>query len=454
LILSLAGLTVLVLALLLLPLLHGWRAQAERRQFDKAVYRAQLDELDRDVARGLISGPDVAAARLEIERRLLAADTVPAATPRLGRSRSLALATALIIAGGAGLAYMRLGAPGVPDVPFAEQHGSGATATSPHGDDMAGAAATLAAKLKANPSDAQGWLLYARSEAELGNWDKSADGYAHAIALGQNAPDVVAGHAEMLVLAAGGIVGAPARAEFAQAVKDDPKSEVARYYLALADAQAGESRRAIEAWQALAADLPEDSPMRDAITHGVADAASAAGIAAPALPKGQPASAAANAPASAAVQDMPPAQREQMIRSMVTQLAERLAKAPNDLDGWLQLGRAYAVLGEPDKATDAYDHATKLKPQDPDIQVQEIGALIDNNPPNTPVPPRAVELLQQVAAVTPDRPEVLWYQGMVAAHSHQPADAKRYWQHLLTLLPADSEDHKMVASALQDIDAH
>ena len=57
--LVLAGMTVLVLLALLLPLLHGWRAPAERRQFDHAVYRAQLRELERDVARGVIGGAEV-----------------------------------------------------------------------------------------------------------------------------------------------------------------------------------------------------------------------------------------------------------------------------------------------------------------------------------------------------------------------------------------------------------
>jgi len=49
---------------LLLPLLHGWRAPAERRQFDRAVYRAQLDELERDVSRGVIGEAERYAAKV------------------------------------------------------------------------------------------------------------------------------------------------------------------------------------------------------------------------------------------------------------------------------------------------------------------------------------------------------------------------------------------------------
>jgi cytochrome c-type biogenesis protein CcmH len=276
--LVLSGMTAVVVLGLLLPLLHRWRAPAARRQYDRAVYRAQLEELERDVARGVIGGAEAQAARLEIERRLLAAAAarapgrvqsvnLGAATVRVGNSRALALAAALIIAGGAGLVYLRLGAPGVPDVPFAERQEAAPAGQNPHSGqaphmDMAEAAKILAAKLAADPNNPQGWLMYARTEAMLGNWQASADAYSHAIAQGQTNPDVYAGYGEMLVLQTDGIVGPPARAAFASALQRDAKNEVARYYDALADAQSGESKRAIATWQALAADLPEDSPMR------------------------------------------------------------------------------------------------------------------------------------------------------------------------------------------------
>jgi cytochrome c-type biogenesis protein CcmH len=493
--LVLLGMTAVVVLVLLLPLLHAWRAPAERRQYDRAVYRAQLDELARDVARGVIGGAEAQAARVEIERRLLAAGSAPGsatasvqgaahpgafppgaappgaapgaalgATPsRVGSSRALALAAALIIAGGAGLVYLRLGAPGVPDVPFAEQHAIAPGGQAQH-VDMADAAKTLAAKLKANPNNAQGWLMYARTEAMLGNWQTSADAYSRAIAQGQTDADVFAGYGEMLVLGTDGIVGPPARAAFASALQHDGKNDVARYYTALADAQAGESRRAIAGWQALAADIPDDSPMREAIGRQVADAASTAGIAAPPLPKGQPAAAASTTgqPTAgeqgpgqdqmAAAENMPPAERDKMVRGMVEKLATELASAPDNLAGWLQLGRAYTVLGDADKAADALDHAARLKPGDVEISMQEVEAILTNRKPDDAIPARAVTLLKQIEAVSPDRPEVLWYLGVVAARAGQRDEAKRDWQRLLPLLPADSEDRKTVVEALQTLD--
>lgn len=461
LILILAGMTAVVLVAVLLPLLHGWRAPAERRQFDRAVYRAQLDELERDIARGVIGGTDAQAARLEIERRLLVADAATTATAsRLGSSRALAVASALIICGGAGMLYLWLGAPGVPDVPFAQRHE--ATPAKQEGHvEMADAVQALAARLKANPNDAQSWLFYARTEATLGNWAIAADAFQHALALGQTSADVLSAYGEMQVLAADGIVGPPARTAFTSALERDKTDVVARYYLALADAQAGESRRAIDGWLGVAADLPEGSPMREAVQRRIADAANTAGIPVPPMPKGQPLAppAASDATSSGPAPDqiaeaanMPPAERDKMIRGMVTQLATKLANAPDDVDGWMRLGRAYAVLGDTDKAADAYDHAAKLRPGDTEIPMQEVEALLSNRKPDDMIPARAVALLKQVAAVSPDRPEVLWYLGVVAARAGQRDEARRDWQKLLALLPPDSEDHKTVAEALHAID--
>jgi cytochrome c-type biogenesis protein CcmH len=53
-----------------------------------------------------------------------------------------------------------------------------------------------------------------------------------------------------------------------------------------------------------------------------------------------------------------------MILAMVGNLAARLEKQPDDIEGWARLGRSYMVLNEPQKARDAYAHAVKLKPDD------------------------------------------------------------------------------------------
>jgi len=70
----LAGLTAIVLLVLLRPLARAGESERSPEAFDAAVYRDQLSEVDSDRARGLIGEQEAEAARIEIARRLLAAD--------------------------------------------------------------------------------------------------------------------------------------------------------------------------------------------------------------------------------------------------------------------------------------------------------------------------------------------------------------------------------------------
>lgn len=459
-----------VLAVVSLPLLSGTHVLPTRGQYDRAVYRDQLQEVDRDVARGVLGPREADSARLEIQRRLLAVDVAgPAVPDRVMRSPRMAAAAALFVVLGAAGLYWRLGAPALPDVPFADrsvaqqqpgasgdQAEPGATGEpSPH-RDMQEAAARLEQKLQADPTNAAGWVLYGRTESMLGNFAKAADAYKHAIDLGMKDADVLAGYGEMQVMAADGIVAPAAHDTFAAALAADSGNAVARYYLALADSQAGAEHKAIAAWLDLAAGLPEDSPMREPIARRIAEAAKDGGFAAPPLPKGLAATAAPNGPTPEQMQAaaaMPPAERDQMINGMIEKLAAALKADPNDLDGWLRLGRAYAVQGKRDLAVDALDHAAALKPGDPSIKIETVAALLSGLKPDDAIPPRAVTLLTEVAAVEPNAPEVLWYLGVVAARGGRVEEARDRWTKLLAALPADGDDAKLVKAALQQLPA-
>ncbi len=442
---------------------------------DRAVYRDQLREVDRDVARGVLNPEEAGAARLEIQRRLLAVDGIDRAASWRAPSRSpvMAVAASLFMVLGAGALYWRLGAPGLADAPYAARpapeadavppgigNATGASPAAPH-TDMRQAADKLEQKLAADPNNAPGWVLYARTTSMLGDWPKAAAAYKRAIDLGLKDGDVYAGYGEMQVMAADGIVPPAARDLFKAALAADAANGVARYYLALADSQAGEDRKAVDAWLELSAGLPEDSPMRDEIAHRIADAAKSGGFEAPPLPKGLPAEAQSAAQGNAgpnqdqmdAAANMSPEERAKMIGGMIEQLAAKLKQQPNDLDGWMRLARAYEVQGENAKAVDALDHAAALKPGDPGIKLQTVSALLAGLKPDDPLPPRAVAMLTEVATVAPDAPEVLWYLGVVAARDGRPADAREKWTKLLGSLTPGGEDAKMVQSALAQLPA-
>ena len=166
----------MALALVLVPMVRARAQEPHRGNFDQAVYRDQLRELDRDVARGVLNDAEAASARLEIQRRLLAAGAIPDHVARVGGSPIAAVAIALVIAAGSGGMYLWLGAPTVPDMPITSR--KIAVTTPDLGADhvdLAAAARQLKARLDANPSDGENWLLYARTTAMMDQWNIAGD---------------------------------------------------------------------------------------------------------------------------------------------------------------------------------------------------------------------------------------------------------------------------------------
>ena len=458
--LSGAILLLAVLAAVAVPLLRGATANRERRDYDRAVYRDQLQEVDRDLARGTITAAEAGAARLEIQRRLLAADSIQGTAPTgMARSPRLAAFAVLFLLSSAGWLYWRLGTPMMAGAPYRDRP---TAQTDPRADpgppgneaanqDAVAAEQRLAEALRANPSDATAWIRHAQAVSDLGEWEKAAESYRRAIELGAKGVGVQSNYGEALVLAARGVVAPGAQTAFAAALAGNPKDAIARYYLALADGQAGDTKKAIDAWLMLAAEVPTGSPMRDEIGHRIAEAARAGGFPAPALPPGLPMDQPRPGPTPeqiAAAEKMTPAERERMIDGMIEALAAKLRTEPNDLEGWLRLGSAHAVRGDAEKAANAFDNAMRLKPEDVGIKLLAVRALLSRLAIADPFPPKAVALLREVAAVEPEAPEVLWYLGLAAAHERHLDDARGYWSKLLAQLPAGGEDHKMVAAAI------
>jgi len=442
------GLVFAALLPLVLPLLQYVRPAPDRREYECAVYRDQLLELEREATRGLISETEAAASRLEIQRRLLAADAAAATPARgwVGQSPMAALIVAIFCAVGALVLYERLGAPATPDIVFVPRPPlAGATqgvpVMPPH-FDLRQAAERLAEQLKSEPDNVDAWVRFGRTSASLHHWDAAADAYRRAIALGINTGEVRVGLGEMLVMQAGGIVTPAANEAFAALLKDDPKNEVARYYRALAIQQSGEPVEAIRQMQALLGDIPEDAAIRAEIVTRIAEAAQSAGLPMPELARGRP-----------ALPPDPGADTVEVVADAATvaTLAARMEAEPNNVKGWMRLGRAYAALHETDKAADAFDRAVALVPGDTALRLQAVRVMLTGLTPDDQLPPRAVALLRQVEAIDPDEPRVLWYLGAAAARDAHPEDARRYWTRLLARLPAGGENAGMVRAAMDSL---
>lgn len=353
---AMAALLVLALAW---PLLRTRGTAPAAADYDRAVYRDQLAELEQDLKRGLINDAEAEAARREIERRLLQTEAAGGAEGRASggprpwlRRLALALVVALPPALGLGL-YLQLGTPDLPGLPLAGRDPGGPA-------EVALLAERLEARVADNPNDVEARLVLAQVYERSGSYAEAAAHYREAIALvarqGPVPGPLHAALGETLVAAEGGRVGREARLAFAAAIEADPGNSRARYYAGLAMAQDGRLEDAIGVWRSLAEDSPPGSPWLGLLQEQMARAARELGIEPPVIARPEPPAEQPRDPSAGDVEaagEMTPEQRQAFIQSMVDQLAARLESEPADPDGWLRLARAYTVLGESAKAREA-----------------------------------------------------------------------------------------------------
>jgi cytochrome c-type biogenesis protein CcmH len=377
------GLTVLVLAIVLVPV---WRAdtrrESPRADYDLSIYRDQLREIERDRDRGVLSENEFDAAVLEVQRRMLAVSAErpeTAAKIAAPRRRLIAvLAVAVLVPVGALATYGLLGSPAIPDFPFASRDADQRILA---GQDMAALLERLKVRLERQPDDIRGWFLLGRSSMTLGKYDQAVQAYRKAISLGADDPDLAVDYAEAMTAAAGSTVPDEARKIFDDTLANRPLNTKARYYVGLSQAQRGDVRAALQTWVDLRAISPADAPWRIMVEGQITRAAREAGIDPATIEPSEsvrammrasegPAAPESSAPGSAprgptaedvkAAEQMSADERAAFIRSMVERLAERLKENPNDRPGWMRLARAYDVLGEKEKAAAARARANAL----------------------------------------------------------------------------------------------
>lgn len=375
--------TALILAALVAMLIFLVIMREEQKDLSSEVdiYRDQLAEVDRDVARGTLPEAEAERARIEISRRILQADqnseqADQTKVPPRWANLSAAFLAVLLLMGGAGVLYYKLGAPGHGDLPLKARIAMADQARKERPSQMDveerlpppilpqvdPAYAELLEKLRAvvseRPDDIQGLTLLARNEAGVGNM--SAAYKAQRLLIDAKDEEATAEDfstlAHFLVLAAGGYVSPEAENALAEALRRDRTDPPARYYSGLLFAQTGRPDLAFRFWATLLSESPPDSPWIPPIRAQIEDIAFLAGqhnFTLPPLPE-------ANGPSAAdveAAEEMDPAERQAMIRNMVAGLAERLATEGGTASDWARLIRAYGVLGETETARPIWEEA-------------------------------------------------------------------------------------------------
>ncbi len=368
--------TVLTVAALTRPLLRRDRTSAtpDNRR-DMAIYRAQLAEVDNDIARGLLTETQACDTRSEIQRRMLTAGAVQEAAPAIKPRARKVCATLIMIFLPllAVFTYAMLGAPGLPGQPYA------ARLKNPR-FLLATAAQRLSQKLQTTPT-AAGYKHFADILYLLQDYADSANAYHKAIGLygphaGVEAAALWSKMAAMIVLANGGAVVPEAQEDFYQTLQRDNKEPSALFYMGLAEAQQGHFKRAVAIWKKLQSETPAGALWATMLKNRIAAAGKAGkfdpAMIRPAAPAKPPVHGRFS-PLTAQGGEMPgwakdPSARADMINAMVATLAAQMKNNPHDVPGWVRLIRSYRVLGEPDKDKEALAAALRLNPDNPELK--------------------------------------------------------------------------------------
>lgn len=385
---------------------------------DVRVFKRQLEEIEKDVARGTISSAEAEGARREVSRRLLAAAEAADAEALIApapekTSRGAIWIAALPFVIGAGVVYVAVGAPHLPDKPLATrdlraeakaqqitqaaaerlaaQYAAENPAPTPELPDTPEGMPSfqdlvrrMEIAVEQRPQDAEGRVILAQAYIRLDRLNEAWPLLRDAVELLGPAAgsDLIAHQGETMVLAGAGYVSQEAEDVFLRA----PAEPVSRYFLALAQEQRGEVTDALAAWSRMLSEYPH-SGFTDMLVRQIRDSAQRASLnpapylqVAGALPPGGAADGRAAAaleqelglpPAELlaadrggptpegveAVMEMSPEERIAFMENRADDLFERLKQQPNDLSGWTMLIRSFGQLNRSEDAASAYELA-------------------------------------------------------------------------------------------------
>ncbi|WP_262693574.1 c-type cytochrome biogenesis protein CcmI [Kordiimonas aquimaris] len=323
----------LTIVALLLLLVGGKRKQNTIDPIDH--FRAQLAEIDADVATGVIEGAAADAARIEIQRRMLRAGQSKTASVVLSgdylSKGALAGLAAFMVVSVFGV-YTVLGSPDTPSAAKSEREQSEERSIEEGGPTFGEAIAQVQAHLVLNPRDMRGWEVLGKSAGAVGDYALAAEAFGELARMNPQNPDWRLEEFEAFVAHANGQITPAARLVLAALMDIEPNHPAGQFYVGLTQLQAGNEAGAKSTWLALADRSSPDAPWLPLINRQLA----ALGVAPPQLSSAD----------IDAVNAMSTEEREVFIQSMMGRLQERLESSPDDPNGWAMLARSQLAMGD------------------------------------------------------------------------------------------------------------
>ena len=370
--------TVVCALTILAVVMPMWRSQKDMtsKETEIAIYRDQLAEVDRDLARGVLDATEAERTRTEISRRLLAADAnarAAATDAPKQTNRIVAVAVAIAISGAAVGLYTQLGAPGYDDVPRDLRLAAGeerrqnrigqleAETQAPISDNLEQfdpqtrelilnrRAATFE-----RPNDLAAWEVLAQTEAAIGQYHRATRAAEKIIAIKGVDTDIqdMVLLVDLMVAGTRGYVSPEAETIAFTILRQEPENVVGQLYIGLMYAQNDRPDHAFSLWRQVIENSPSDTLHWNLAASQIGQVAAQIGIDY-ALPDQR----GPTAEDLAAAENMSPEDRQAMIQGMVTSLADRLSTEGGPPQDWARLITSLVAIDQPEAAATVLSEA-------------------------------------------------------------------------------------------------
>lgn len=282
---GLAGIMVIAALLFVVPVIMRSTRQSTTDQdaLNTAVIKSQLADLETDLETGRLDQDQYAAARKDLEQELLDDLSRPGkdadATPlRSGRWAVPVVVVAIPVLATA--LYYTLGSKEI--IPLLARVSAtppppAATARDEKGPSVEQMVEQLAARLREQPEDAEGWTMLARSYRVLERYPEAATAYQQALQRDSDNVGLMVSYVDVLTMSHNGRFTAEATAMLDKALELQPDNVVALWLSGHQANQQGHYADAISFWQRAEALLPSDSPDKAVIGQQIAAARQQAG---------------------------------------------------------------------------------------------------------------------------------------------------------------------------------
>ena len=253
----------------------------------------------------------------------------------------------------------------------------------------------------------------------------------------KNTPKLKSLLAQALVRKADGQVTSKAQNLINEALTENPLDPSANFLYGLAQSQIGNEEEAFKIWIKLYKITKDSSVWKNDLETNIRLAAKNLGISNKVLQDKFKTSLDYKSSTTKDILNLTEENQKIKINQMVNQLALRLTKSKNDLDGWLKLYRAYKVLNDKEKALNAIKVAVEISPDEVNLKKMLLKELL---PPS--VKPNFTSevrnLITEILILDSDNIDALFFQGLNAFKEGNKKLATQSWEKILSKLPKDS----------------